>query len=43
MNTSISKRSISIRWLRAGAVRRAAIAVLAALLALLTLGAVDEA
>jgi CubicO group peptidase (beta-lactamase class C family) len=40
VNTSISKGSISIRPLRAGAVRRAAIAVLAALLALLTLGAV---
>ena len=40
MNTSISSGSISIRSLRAGAVRRAAIAVLAALLALLTLGAV---
>jgi CubicO group peptidase (beta-lactamase class C family) len=40
VNTSISRSSISIRWLRAGAVRRAAIAVLAALLALLTLGAV---
>jgi CubicO group peptidase (beta-lactamase class C family) len=39
VNTSISSSSISIRWLRAGAVRRAAIAVLAALLALLTLGA----
>jgi CubicO group peptidase (beta-lactamase class C family) len=40
VNTSISSSSISIRSLRAGAVRRAAIAVLAALLALLTLGAV---
>jgi CubicO group peptidase (beta-lactamase class C family) len=39
VNTSISSGSISIRSLRAGAVRRAAIAVLAALLALLTLGA----
>jgi CubicO group peptidase (beta-lactamase class C family) len=39
VNTSISSSSISIRSLRAGAVRRAAIAVLAALLALLTLGA----
>ena len=39
MNTSLSSSSISIRPLRADAVRRAAIAVLAALLALLTLGA----
>ena len=39
MNTSISNSSISIRPLRADAVGRAAIAVLAALLALLTLGA----
>jgi CubicO group peptidase (beta-lactamase class C family) len=40
VNTSIPSSSISIWSLRAGAVRRAAIAVLAALLALLTLGAV---
>jgi hypothetical protein len=39
VNTSLSSSSISIRPLRADAVRRAAIAVLAALLALLTLGA----
>ena len=38
MNTSISRSSIWIRSLRAGVVRRAAITVLAALLALLTLG-----